>query len=137
MKTPASLLTLLFLGACSRAFTASQDARSALPPPEAFECVMKAFEAEGYRRTSHDRDEFRTSARKENREIRLSNIYFQRAFDVLAVDIGSGSSGETEMKIEASTVAQFFNQRGTTEEAQKTSEAAQAAARAIASRCGG
>jgi hypothetical protein len=136
MKIRATLCMLLLAG-CGRTMISSLDARSTLTPPDAFDCVMKAFEAEGFRRTTYDKDEFRTSARRVNPKITFSNVQFQKAYDVLEVDINSGASGETEMKVKASTVAEYFSQRGQVFETQATSTDAQEAARTIASRCGG
>jgi hypothetical protein len=136
MKIRATLCMLLLAG-CGRTMISSLDARSTLTPPDAFECVMKAFEAEGFRRTLYDKDEFRTSARRVNPKITFSNIQFRKAYDVLEVDINSGASGETEMKVKASTLAEYFSQAGQVFETQATSADAQEAARTIASRCGG
>lgn len=136
MKIRATLCLLLLAG-CGRTMISSLDARSTLTPPDAFECVMKAFEAEGFRRTLYDKDEFRTSARRVNPKITFSNIQFRKAYDVLEVDINSGASGETEMKVKASTLAEYFSQAGQVFETQATSTDAQEAARTIASRCGG
>jgi len=136
MKIRATLCMLLLVG-CGRTMISSLDARSTLTPPDAFECVMKAFEVEGFRRTLYDKDELRTSARRVNPKITFSNIQFRKAYDVLEVDINSGASGETEMKVVASTVAEYFSQAGQVFETQQTSADAQEAARTIASRCGG
>ena len=141
MKIRATLcvleLCVLVLAACGSTMHSSLNARSTLAPPDAFECVMKAFEAEGFRRTLYDKDELRTSARRVNPKITFSNVQFQKAYDVVEVDINSGASGETEMKVVASTVAEYFSQVGQVFETQKTSADAQEAARTIASRCGG
>jgi hypothetical protein len=136
MKIRATLCMLLLAG-CGRTMISSLDARSTLTPPDAFECVMKAFEAEGFRRTLYDKDELRTSARRVNPKITFSNIQFRKAYDVLEVDINSGASGETEMKVKASTLAEYFSQAGQVFETQATSTDAQEAARTITSRCGG
>jgi hypothetical protein len=136
MKIRATLCMLLLAG-CGRTMISSLDARSTLTPPDAFECVMKAFEAEGFRRTLYDKDELRTSARRVNPKITFSNIQFRKAYDVLEVDIHSGASGETEMNVKASTLAEYFSQAGQVFETQATSTDAQEAARTIASRCGG
>jgi hypothetical protein len=136
MKIRATLCMLLLAG-CGRTMISSLDARSTLTPPDAFECVMKAFEAEGFRRTLYDKDELRTSARRVNSKITFSNVQFRKAYDVLDVDINSGASGETEMKVKASTLAEYFTQAGQVFETQATSTDAQEAARTITSRCGG
>ena len=137
MKMRATLLTLVLAAGCGRTMASSLDTRSTLPPPDAFECVMKAFEAEGFRRTSYDKDELRTAARRVNPKITFSNVQFQKAFDVLEVDVNTGASGETELNVAASTVAEYFSQVGQTFETQKTSPEAQEAAKTIAARCGG
>lgn len=137
MTIRATLLTLVLAAGCSRSMISSLNARSTLTPPDAFDCVMKAFEAEGFRRVSYDKDELRTAARRVNPKYTVSNVSFQKAYDQLEVDINSGSSGETVMAVQASTIAEYFSQAGQTYETMKTSAEAQEAARTIASRCGG
>ena len=137
MKIRAMLVTLGLAAACGPTLASSLDTRSTLAPPDAFACVMKAFEAEKFKRISYDNDELRTTARRENPKFRVSNIQFQKAFDQLDVDVGSGAGGETELKVSASTVAEYFSQAGQTFETMKASAEAQDAARSIASRCGG
>ena len=136
MKIRATLLTLVLGAACGQALASSLDTRSTLPPPDALDCVTKAFEAEGFKRTSYDKDELRTAARRENPKITVSNTQFRKAYDVVEVDIESGASGETAMKISASTVHEYFNQQGQVFETQKTSPEALEAAQKIAARCG-
>ena len=137
MTIRAPLLTLLLAAGCGRALASSLDARSTLAPPDAFECVMKAFEAEGFKRTSYDKDALRTVARRVNPKITFSNTQFQKAYEQLEVDIGSGPDGATALKVSASTVAEYFSQAGQIFEPQKTSPQAQEAAGTIAARCGG
>jgi hypothetical protein len=139
MKLRVTLCVLVpaAVAACGSTMHSSLNARSTLAPPDAFECVMKAFEAEGFRRSLYDKDELRTAARRVNPKITFSNIQFRKAYDVLEVDINSGASGETEMKVKASTLAEYFSQAGQVFETQATSTDAQEAARTIASRCGG
>jgi hypothetical protein len=136
MKIRATLLVLVLAG-CGRTMISTLDTRSTMTPPDAFACVMKTFEAEGFKRTSYDQDELRTSARRVNSKITFSNVQFQKAYDVLEVDINSGAAGETEMKVIASTLAEYFSQAGQVFETQQTSPDAQEAARTIAARCGG
>lgn len=136
MKLRATLCVLV-LAACGRTLVSSLNTRSTMSPPDAFECVMKTFEAEGFKRSSYDKDEYRISARRVNTKISFSNVQFQKAYDVIEVDINSGASGETEMKLAASTMAEYFSQAGQVFETQQTSADAQEAARTIASRCGG
>jgi hypothetical protein len=137
MTIRATLLTLVLVAGCGRTLASSLDGRSTLPPPDAFDCVMKGFEADGFKRTSYDKDELRTTARRVNPNIRVSNTQFQKAYDVLEVDIGTGANGETELNVKASTVGEYFNQAGQVYETQKTSPQAVEAARTIAARCGG
>ncbi len=137
MKRCATLLTLVLSAACGPTLVSSLDTRSTLAPPDAFDCVMKAFEAEGFRRMSFDKDELRTTARRVNPKYSVSNVQFQKAFDQLDVDIESGANGETEMKVSASTVAEYFSQAGQIFEPRQTSAEAKEAARTLAARCGG
>jgi hypothetical protein len=137
MTIRAMLLLLVLAAGCSRTLISSMNARSTLAPPDAFDCVMKAFEAEGFRRVSYDKDELRTTARRVNSKFSVSNVSFQKAYDQLEVDVNSGSSGETELAVKASSIAEYFSQAGQTFETMKASVEAQEAARTIAGRCGG
>src|SRR5687768_8589254 len=137
MTIRATLLTLVLAAACGPTLASSLDTRSTLAPPDAFDCVMKAFEAEGFKRMSYDKDELRTMARRVNPSLRVSNVQFQKAFDQIDVDVGSGAGGETDVKVTASTVAEYFSQAGQTFETRKPSPEAQDAARKIAAHCEG
>lgn len=137
MTQPVTAVALLLLAGCGRTLAAALETRSTLAPPDAFACVMKAFEAENFQRTSYDKDDLRTSARRPNDKIQASNTQFRKAWDLLEVDIGSGANGETELNITASTVGEYFGQRGPVYEPRETSAEAREAARTIAARCGG
>ena len=129
--------SLLLLAGCGQTVASSANVRSTMPPPEAFDCVLKAFEAEGFKRSSYDKDELRASARRQNEKVQLSNTQFRRGWDVLEVDIASGASGETELNIKASTVVEFFSQQGPVFETRETSREATEAATTITQQCGG
>jgi hypothetical protein len=132
-----SVLTVLLVAACGPSMAATLDSRSTLAPRDAFDCVMKAFETEGFKRTSYDKDEQRTAARRQNDKIQVSNTQFRKGWDILEVDIGSGANGETELNMQASTVGEYFGPRGPVFEPRETSAEAKEAARTIAARCGG
>jgi hypothetical protein len=115
----------------------AMNARTTLAPPDAFACVMKAFETENFSRTSYDKDELRTTARKVNPKIHFSNTQFRKAYDLLEVKVASGADGATQLGITASTAAEYFSQQGPIFETKKTSPEAEEAARKIAERCAG
>ena len=137
MNLPAAAVVLVLIVGCGQAMATALDTRSTMAPPDAFQCVMKAFESEGFKRTSYDKDELRTTARRQNDKIEVSNTQFRKAWDLLDVVVASGANGETELKVTASTVGEYFGPRGPVYEPRETSTDAQEAARTIASRCGG
>jgi hypothetical protein len=136
MNLPVPAVVLVLIVGCGQAMATALDTRSIMAPPDAFQCVMKAFEGEDFKRTSYDKDELRTTARRQNDKIQVSNTQFRKAWDVLEVAVASGANGETELKVTASTVGEYFGQRGPVYEPRETSADAQEAARTIASRCG-
>ena len=135
-KTPLPLASALLLAACGQPAAVASVAPSQLAPPEAFECVMKTFPTLGYQRTMYDQDELRTSARKENKKIKFSNVQFRKTWDRMDVDVEAGMTG-TDLEIVIVTEAEYFNQRGKTLEQVSPSEDVQQAARELRSRCGG
>ena len=137
MKMLVTAVALLLVAGCGQTMASALDTRSTMAPPDAFACVMKAFETEGFNRTSYDKDELRTAARRQNDKIQASNTQFRKGWDILEVDIASGAEGQTEMNVKASTVGEYFGQRGPVYEPRETSAEAKEAARTIAARCGG
>jgi hypothetical protein len=111
-------------------------APSQLPPADAFQCVMKTFRDLGFQRTMYDEDELRTSARKVNPKITVSNTQFRKAWDRLDVDIRPGAAG-TEVEISTVTESEYFSQTGKVLEQITPSAEVQQAARDLQARCNG
>jgi hypothetical protein len=128
--------SLFLLAACGQTVASTANLRSTMAPPDAFDCVLKTFEAEGFKRSSYDKDELRATARRRNDKIQVSNTQFRRGWDVLEVDVSSGASGETQVNVKASTVGEYFSQQGPVFENRETSKEAQEGAKAVAERCG-
>jgi hypothetical protein len=95
---------------------------------------MKAFQALGFQRTMYDRDELRTSARKENPKITFSNTQFRKTWDRLDVHVRAGTTG-TDLDIATVTEAEYFSQNGKNFERVTPSPEAQQAARDLQTRC--
>jgi hypothetical protein len=126
----------MLLAACGRPVATSSTAPSLLGPPEAFACVMKAFQALGYQRTMYDQDEMRTSARKENPKITFSNTQFRKTWDRLDVTVHTGTAA-TEIAVVTATEAEYFTQNGKNLEPLSPSPDVQQAAQELRARCGG
>ena len=135
-KSVLALATALLVAACGRPAATTSAAPSLLAPPQAFECVMKAFQALGYQRTMYDQDEMRTSARKENPKITFSNTQFRRTWDRLDVTVHTGTTG-TEIAVVTATEAEYFSQNGKNLEPLSPSPDVQQAAQDLRARCGG
>jgi hypothetical protein len=95
---------------------------------------MKAFQALGFQRTMYDRDELRTSARKENPKITFSNTQFRKTWDRLDVHVRAGTTG-TDLDIATVTEAEYFSQSGKNFERVTPSPEVQQAARELQTRC--
>jgi hypothetical protein len=122
--------------ACGRPQAVASAAPSQLPPPDAFQCVMKAFTAMGFQRTMYDQDQLRTSAKRENPKITFSNTQFRRTWDRLDVDVQVGTSG-TDLDIVSVTEAEYFRQNGKYLEPIAPSPEVQQAAEELQRRCAG
>jgi len=72
---------------------------------------MKTFQVLGFERTMYDQDELRTSARKENPKITVSNTQFRKTWDRLDVNVRPGTAG-TDIDIATATEAEYFSQNG-------------------------
>ena len=135
-RTALSFASTLLLVACGRPVATSSVAPSQLPPPDAFQCVMKTFQVLGFQRTMYDQDELRTSARKENPKITFSSTQFRKTWDRLDVDVRTGTAS-TDMDIVSVTEAEYFSQNGKNFQRLPASAEVQEAAREIQKRCGG
>ena len=133
------VLATVALAACAGGGMArSSSAPSAAPAPDAFECVQKQIKAVGFTQTSHDTDDLRLTARKYDESARRSDVTFRRLIDRLEVQVSPGAEGEvSRISVVATTFAERTTHRGPTEEQERTSEGASAAARTILEKCGG
>jgi hypothetical protein len=133
-KTALLAASAVVLAACSHAMATSSVSESQLAPPDAFQCVMRQFETLGYQRTSYDKDALRTTARKVNPKITFSNVQFRRTWDLLEAKAQAGARG-TDLKVTASTAAEYFGQTGPVLNTIATSAEAKDAAAAIQRSC--
>lgn len=124
------------LAACAGAALASTLSRTTpVPPPDAFACVQKELKQVGFAQTSYDTDELRVTARKFNESARRPDVQFRRLVDRIEVQVSPEADGTTRLTAEAATFAELTTQRGPTEEQEKTSETARAAAEAVLQHC--
>lgn len=133
-KTALLVVSAVALAACGRAIAASSVSQSQLAPPDAFRCVMREFEVLGYQRTSWDKDALRTTARKVNPKINFSNVQFRKTWDLLEAQVSAGAAG-TDLKVSASTAAEYFGQTGPVLNTLETSPEAKDAAATIQRVC--
>ena len=140
MMLRSPVLGALLLAACSAGtqFGQSVSAASAAPAPDAFACVRDQIKAAGFTQTSYDLDELRVTAQKFDETARRPDVQFRRLADRLEVDVDPGSAGEvSRITVVARTMVELTTHRGPTEEEEKPSETARAAAQAIVDKCGG
>ena len=137
----SGLGTLLLVGAAAcagGALAATTSQPSPAPAPDAFTCVREQLKAVGFHQTSYDAARLRVSARRFDENQRRPDTQFRRIVDRLEIEVAPGSGGEvSRINVFARTFAELATQRGPTEEEQKASPTARAAAQAIVDKCGG
>ena len=137
IRFPVLAATLL-AGCAGGQYARSVTAASAAPAPDAFACVRDQVKAVGFTQSSYDTDQLRVTARKNNENVRRPDVQFRRLVDRLEIDVAPGSGGElSRITVVARTMAELTTHRGPTEEEEKPSETARAAAQAILDKCGG
>ncbi|HEV8176163.1 MAG TPA: hypothetical protein VGP44_00600 [Gemmatimonadales bacterium] len=136
LKSALLVTSILLVAACGRTVATSSQTQTQLAPADAFQCVMREFDSLGFRRTMFDKEELRTSARKVNPSITISNTQFRQGLDQLDVQVSPAAAG-TDLSVAASTVAEFFGQNGQSFSPLSTSAEARQAAATLAQRCGG
>jgi hypothetical protein len=139
MRFPLALPLLVTGFACAPgSLVQSTSAPSTAPAPDAYACVRDRIKATGFNQTSYDTDELRITAQKYDETTRRADVTFRRMVDRLAIDVSPGAGGElSRITVEATTFAQRITQRGPTEEQERPSETARAAAQTILEKCGG
>jgi hypothetical protein len=105
-----------------------------MAPPDAFQCVMQAFQALGFQRTMYDQGDLRASAKRVNPKITFSNTQFRKTWDRLDVDVQTESTG-TGINIQAVTEAEYFSENGKNFERLSPSPEVQESARQLQRRC--
>src|SRR4051812_26736288 len=120
--------------ACGPTITTTAKTQSRLAPPDAYKCVTKQLDTLGFDRTSHDDQDLRLTARKENPKITFSSPQFQKTLDMIEAQAVNGPTG-TELNVKASTSAQYFSQTGLIYNQLSTSDDAKRAAQTILSKC--
>lgn len=109
---------------------------SPAPAPDAFACVRDQLKTVGFTQSSYDTDELRVTARKFDESQHRPDVQFRRVVDRLEIDVApSGGDAVTNISVDAKTFAELTTHRGPTEEQEKTSETARAAAQTILQKC--
>ena len=94
------------------------------------------LKAVGFGQTSYDVDELRLTARKFDETQRRPDVQFRRMVDRLEIQVAPGAGDAvTNITVDAKTFAEYTTHRGPTEEQEKTSTTARAAAQTILQKC--
>ncbi|MGH3117951.1 MAG: hypothetical protein ACRDQ2_12730 [Gaiellales bacterium] len=135
----AGLLPSLLIGVAGcagGAMTTSISGTSPAPAPDAFTCVRDQLKTVGFTQSSYDTDELRVTARKFDESQRRPDVQFRRMVDRLEIQVAPDSGNAiTSITVDAKTFAELTTHRGPTEEQEKTSETARAAAQTILQKC--
>jgi hypothetical protein len=131
------LITLLTAGCAVVLRTSSYMPASRSPTPVVFACVRGQLKANRFDQTSIDVDENRLTARKYDETVRRPDVTFRRLVDRLEIEVAPGVGGDsvTTISVKARTFGETVNQRGPTEDQERTSETARAAAQSIIDKC--
>lgn len=135
---PWWLLGVVFglAGCVGRPMTTTVAGTSLAPAPDAFACVRDQLKTVGFTQSSYDTDELRVTARKLDESQRRPDVQFRRMVDRLEIDVApGGGDAVTNISVDAKTFVELTTQRGPTEEQEKTSETARAAAQTILQKC--
>ena len=134
-RTPL-VLGFLVMGCAGGVRTTSIAGTSPAPAPDAFECARNQLKGVGFAQTSYDVDEMRITAHKFDETQRRPDVQFRRLVDRLEIEVAPGAGNAvTNIKIDAETFAEYTTHRGPTEEQDKTSATARAAAQTILQNC--
>jgi len=137
MGSNRSLLLLLLVVGCGRQMTSTYSQPSPSPAPDAIGCVRGQLKQVGFDQTSMDVADNRLTARKYNQNVTRPDVSFRRLVDRLEIEVAPGAGGDSVsvITINARTFAEVVNQRGPTENQERTSETAQSAAQTILDKC--
>ena len=129
---------LVLTGCVGSTLGQSLSTASPVPAPDAFACARDQVKAVGFTQSSYDTEELRVTARKNNETVRRPDVTFRRLVDRLEIHVAPGGGGElSRITVVAKTFAERTTHRGPTEEQERTSETARAAAQTIIEKCGG
>ena len=129
---------VLLAGCAGGNLAQSMSAASAAPAPDAFACARDQVKAVEFTQSSYDTEALRITARKFDETVRRPDVTFRRLVDRLEIQVAPGSAGEvSRITVVAKTFAERATQRGPTEEQERTSDRALAAARTIVEKCSG
>jgi hypothetical protein len=131
------LIVACTAGCAGGQMTSSYMAATPAPTPDVFACARGQLKANRFDQTSIDVDENRLTARKYNENVTRPDVTFRRLVDRLEIEVAPGPGGDsvTTVSVKARTFAETVNQRGPTEEQERTSDTAKAAAQAIVNKC--
>jgi hypothetical protein len=128
---------LLTAGCVGGQMTSSYLAASPSPTPDVFACVRGQLKANRFDQTSIDVNDNRLTARKYDETVHRPDVTFRRLVDRLEIEVAPGVGGDsvTTISVKARTFGETVNQRGPTEDQERTSESARAAAQSIIDKC--
>jgi len=133
---PVLLLGAGLAGCAGGPMTSTVSGTSPIPAPDAFTCVRDQIKAVGFTQSSYNTDRLRVTARKFDESQRRPDVQFRRMVDRLEIEVAPGSGNAvTNITVDAKTFAELATHRGPTEEQEKTSETARAAAQTILQKC--
>ena len=138
MRYPASLAALVTLLGCggNAPYATTLTASSPSPAPDVLQCAKNQLKTIEFVQTSIDVQDQRLNARKFDETVRRPDVQFRRLVDRLEIEATPATDGAvTTLRITPRTFAEYTTQRGPTEEQEKTSTTAQAAAETLLKKC--
>ncbi len=137
MRYPAFPAAICLLCACSNAPLATTlTSASPSAAPDVFQCARGQLKTIKFDQSSIDLDDRRLTAHRYDHTARRPDVQFRRMVERLEIEATpGGGQAVTTLKVTARTFAEYTTQRGPTEEQERTSETARAAAETILQKC--
>ncbi len=124
------------LACAAGSFTVSSSATAPTPVAGTFACLRQQAESLGYHQRSLDVQEHRLAVQRQDYSVHRPDVHFRRLVDVLEFEVRAGSSGGSEITMDAKTFAEYMSQQGQTFEQEATSDSVRAAGQGMLAACG-
>lgn len=135
MKVGPFALALVCTTACGHPYAPPATVTTAAAPADVFQCAKQRLGEMGYKQSSIDTDALRVNATKVDLVSRRADTQFRRMLNKIAVEVSPGADGQTALKTEGHTFAEYTTQRGPSEVEETPSDTVKNDVRQLAEHC--